>query len=242
MGWVNIIEKALAKKAQLDSVIPGERIRFVPDILLLSGDSILSIIEEFYDLEYEKVLQPSSTFIVQNPLNNSVEVICFREKYGVKMLEPESTLAIQVELQVESLKEMVITGVEGEIGAFGSTGAISVKVSPATMAKCLGKGIIEFTIPETIYIELNGVLNGKQKVERLCDYLMDYFNDSLVGYGIILSGEALEQLDIEEKRKLTTFLYELGGAIGMISPSGPLGQVESVVKINALQIPDRNSV
>ncbi|WP_404332599.1 hypothetical protein [Mesobacillus maritimus] len=235
---MNIIEKALAKKAQLDSVIPGERIRFVPDILLLSGDSILSIIEEFYDLEYEKVLQPSSTFIVQNPLNNSVEVICFSKKYGVELLERESTVSIQV----ESLREMVITGVEGEIGAFGSIGAISVKVSPAAMAKCLGKGTIEFTIPETIYIELSGVLNGKQKVERLCDYLMDYFNDSLVGYGIILSGEALEQLDIEEKRKLTTFLYELGGAIGMISPSGPLGQVESVVKINTLQIPDKNSV
>ncbi|MGM0903224.1 MAG: hypothetical protein ACQEXB_19260 [Bacillota bacterium] len=235
---MNIIEKALAKKAQLDSVIPGERIRFVPDILLLSGDSILSIIEEFYDLEYEKVLQPSSTFIVQNPLNNSVEVICFSKKYGVELLERESTVSIQV----ESLREMVITGVEGEIGAFGSIGAISVKVSPAAMAKCLGKGTIEFTIPETIYIELSGVLNGKQKVERLCDYLMDYFNDSLVGYGIILSGEALEQFNIEEKRKLTTFLYELGGAIGMISPSGPLGQVESVVKINTLQIPDKNSV
>jgi homoaconitase/3-isopropylmalate dehydratase large subunit len=238
MGWVNIIEKGLAKKAQLDLVIPGERIRLVPDVLLLSGDSILRIIEEFYELEYDKVLHSSSTFIFQNTSLNSAEVVCFSEKYGVELVEHESALPIQV----ETMKEKVFTGVEGEIGAFGAYGAISLKVSPAAMAKCLGVGTIEFTIPETVYIELNGRFNGNQKVERLCEYMMDYFNDSLVGYGIILGGEALKQLDLEEKSRLTTFLYELGGAIGIISPSGPLGQVESVMKIKTFQIPDKNSV
>jgi homoaconitase/3-isopropylmalate dehydratase large subunit len=238
MGWVNIIEKCLAKNAQLDLVIPGERISLVPDILLLSGDSILSIIEEFYELEYKRVFHPSSTFIVQNRVTNNVEVVCFSEKYGVELLESGENLL----LQMESIKEKVITGVNGEIGSFGSTGAIPFKVSPAAMAKCLGMGTIELTIPETIYIELNGLLKGKQTAERICDYLMDYFHDSLVGYGIILGGEALSQLDIEEKRRLTTFLYELGGAIGMISPSGPLGQVESVVKIKTLQIPDKKRI
>jgi homoaconitase/3-isopropylmalate dehydratase large subunit len=237
MGWVNIIEKGLAKKAQQDHVFPGERISLVPDILLLSGNSILSIIEEFYELNYDKVLQSSATFISKNRLNDSGEINTFSEQYGVEEFEPE-----EEPLHLGSLSEKVITGVEGKIGAFGAYGAIPLKVSPAAMAKCLGVGTIELTIPDTIYIELNGELNGNQKVEMLCDYFNDYFHDSLIGYGIILGGKALNHLNIEEKRRLTTFLYELGGAIGVISPSGPLGQVESVVKIKTLQIPDKNTV
>ncbi|MBY0095620.1 hypothetical protein [Mesobacillus maritimus] len=228
---MNIIEKGLAIKAQQDHVFPGERISLVPDILLLSGNSIFSIIEEFYELNFSKVLQPSATFISQNRLDDSVEINTFSEKYGVVLLEPEEEHHLNL-----SLREKVITGVEGKIGAFGAFGAIPLKVSPAAMAKCLGVGTIELTIPETIYIELNGELNGSQKVERICNYLYDYFHDSLIGYGVILGGEALNQLNVEEKRRLTTFLYELGGAIGVLSPSGPLGQVESVVKIKTHQI------
>jgi len=235
---VNIIEKGLAKKAQQDHVFPGERISLAPDILLLSGNSILSIIEEFYELNHRKVLHPSATFILQNRLDERDEINTFSEKYGVVLLEPEE----EHHLHLVSLSEKVITGVEGKIGAFGAFSAIPIKVSPAAMAKCLGEGTIELTIPETIYIELNGELNGSQKVERLCDYLKDYFHDSLIGYGVILGGEALNRFDIEEKRRLTTFLYELGGAIGVISPSGPLGQVESVVKIKTYQISRKYTV
>lgn len=239
MGKVNIIEKGLAKKAQLDSVMPGERITVFPDILLLSGESILSIIEEFYEVGYGMVHHPSSTFIIEDTLNKREEIVFFSSKHRVKLLEQKADLFTQQ----DSWADRVITGIERrEIGEFGALGAIALNISPATMTKCLGTGKIELTVPETIYIELNGIMSGNQKVERLCDYLMDYFNDSLVGYGIILGGASLNQLDDEEQNRLTTYLSKLGGAITLISPSGPLGQVESVVKIKTNQIPDRNPV
>lgn len=237
---MNIIEKGLAKKAQLDTVMPGERITVIPDILMLSGDSIVNIIEEFYELGYGIIHCASSTFIIQDPFNISGEIALFSAKHGVKLLKQN----VDFISEQDSLTEKVITGIERrEIGEFGAFGSIALHVSPATMAKCLGTGKIELTVPETIYIEMTGLLlSGNQKVERLCAYLNDYFNDSLVGCGIILGGESLKQLDEEEKRRLTTFLYELGGAIVMISPSGPLGQVESAVKIKTQQITDRNRV
>jgi len=239
MGRVNIIEKGLAKKAQLDTVMPGERITVTPDILMLSGDSILSIIEEFYELGYGIVHCATSTFIIQDSFNISEEIALFSAKHGVNLLKQN----VGFITEQDPLTDKIITGIERrEIGEFGAFGSIALHVSPATMAKCLGTGKIELTVPETIYIEMNGLLSGNQKVEGICAYLNDYFNDSLVGYGIILGGESLNHLDDEAKRRLTTFLYELGGAIAMISPSGPLGQVESAVKIKTHQITDRNRV
>ncbi len=235
---MNIIEKGLAKKAQVDTVMPGDRITVVPDALMISSDNILSILEEFSDLGYEKIHQASGIFITVKSNSINEEINFFVAKYGAKLLARKNDLQSHQAL----LKEKVIISVEKEIGEYGAFGAIPLKVSPATMVKCLGTGKIELTVPETVYIEMNGSISGSQKVERLCDYLNDYFNDSLIGSGIILGGEIINQLDEGAKRRLTSFLYELGGALATISSSGPFGQVESVVKIRAHQIPGINRV
>lgn len=235
---MNVIEKNLARCSQLDQIAPGERNSLTPDILFLSGEDILNIISNFNELGYKAIEHPCC-MIMANETDMSSEHWSEIRQFSIANSLPiiNGTNRIKVlKRQVGVLGGKVIAGVDDQVGELGALGSIPIKISPAGMAQCLATGKMQMTIPESIYIEVSGRFKGCADVDAICDYLRGYFNDSLAGWGIIFGGEVISQLDERERVSLINQLDELGGTVAMIAPSGPLGQVESVVKIKAQHI------
>lgn len=237
---MNIIERNLAQKAHLDIIKPRDRVILEPNLLCMTEKSTLGVIEKFRELGYQKVHHPTQSFFTVGAelhSSESAEIKVFCKKNGINLIEQEEKcLENFLDKNEHSLDELVVASSDSTIGLIGAYGAIPLIVSQTSMARCLGTGKLEMVIPETIYIEINGFLQNRVTAESFLEYLLDYFKSSLVGYGIIIGGNTIERFDYEDRRKMMRFIYKSGGALGIISPSGPLGQVESCVKIKAQHI------
>jgi homoaconitase/3-isopropylmalate dehydratase large subunit len=239
---VNIIEKSLAERANLDKVIPRDRVTIEPSVLFISEKSAIRVRNEFLELGYQKILHPSQAIFTcesEAPSNQFKVAENVFDLNWLKVREKNERFLVEFfNEEQDVLNKLVVAGVDSQISILGAYGIIPLIISSTAMACCLGTGKIEIVIPETIYIEINGFLKNGANAESICDYLLDYFKDSLVGCGIIIGGNTVERLNQEERRIITRFINSSGGVLGIISPKGPLGQVESVVKIQANHIPE----
>ncbi|MCS0673826.1 hypothetical protein [Cytobacillus firmus] len=225
---MNIIEKRLAELANLPSVTPGDQIKLTPDWKLISGQSSQSVLKAFRSQGYKKVTNPAKTFFSVTGTEDE-NILKFCKEKGIKLIdcEPEDYF------RKEGVKQngIVLAGIDQHIKCMGGNGAIPIVISPASMADCLATSSFSMVIPDTIYIEINGPVYEQYTGETLCSYLLDSFNDSLIGNAVILGGVVLEQLNNQDRKNLSYFFQLSGAAVGIISAEGPLGQVESVIKM-----------
>ncbi len=62
-----------------------------------------------------------------------------------------------------------------DIATVGAYGAIPLRISPTSMARCLGTGTVEMMIPETVYIEINGSLKVVQTLKASMNFYWSIF-------------------------------------------------------------------
>ena len=242
---MNIIERILAEKANLPVVTAGDRVTLQPSVWYISEKNLLSIINNFYELGFERV--KSTDVIVEmeqeGATSEQKEMENFCKLQGVKVVLKGSDDCCEILAKNQyNLNELVVVGNDKSIAAVGEHGAIAHIVSNSTMAKSLGTGKVETVVPEVIYIDIIGNFSQGVRQSSIGSYLIDYFRDSLIGTGIIVGGSAIEDLTQEGKTSITTFFQLAGISFGIISPYGPQGQVDSVIKIKAHMIYLNNTV
>ncbi|WP_264739442.1 hypothetical protein [Cytobacillus firmus] len=227
---MNLFEKRLAELANLPSVIPGDQINVTPDFLFVSGQNSLNVIKAFNRQGYKNAKNPAKIlFSLGDEEDEVIRMFC--KGKGIRLIDCD--LSQHFRTEDISLNGMVIAGIDGDIKCLGGMGAIPIVISPDSMAACLAAGSFSMFIPDTAYIEVNGALNGKVNGKLLCSHLLDIFDDSLIGNAVILGGTVFEQLNDEDLKDLSYFFQLSGTAVGMFSPGGPFGQVESVIKVKA---------
>ena len=231
---MNIIERVLAESAGLDFVYPKDRIEIEPSFLYLSGESALRAIDEYEEIGFERIHFPERTIIngqLVKEKRNDPSLTRFLLTNQMKIINvPEKAITLH-EL---SFRNSIIAAVDDEVARLGAYGAISLIVPPISMANCLGTGKMKMTVPETIYIEINGRITKNSTI--ILQYLKHYFNESLVGSGVIIGGNTIKGLNENEKHELIQTVYELGGSIVVLSIGGPYGQVESSIKLKTQEM------
>ncbi|WP_053362989.1 hypothetical protein [Bacillus sp. FJAT-27251] len=224
---MNYIERSIALNAGLDQVTPGERVTFEPDYVYLSGSHAKGFLLKLNEAE-------GRTGKTGRILTNLILEKDFASFPGWSRLLNDSSNHIIKEEEVSSLAKgsssLLVAGADPRTGAAGARGAIPILLSPAALYKTLLTGKAEVTIPDTIYIELNGY-NKMFNIKGLDGYLEDYFKDSLVGCGVIIGGEAIRNMGEDEKLSILSFLYEMGVSVAVYSAGGALGQVDRAIKV-----------
>lgn len=234
---MNIIEKNLALRAQLDSVSPRDRILIQPNYLYVSKIQALNVIQQYEESGYSEVKHPDRVMIAYESIQPYWEKVkSFCQKHRVYLVKEKSILKDFIKKEFIGMEIPVICGVNHQIHHMGGCGAIPIQISTTSMVHGFGSGMVEIVIPEFIYIDIHGSLPTGMDVSTICDYLLDYFNDSLVGFGVILGGSTIEQLKESDRREFTRFITDSGASLGVISPLGSFGQVESVIKIDIYAI------
>lgn len=235
---MNKIEKAIAEKANTNIVRPGDTIEVVPDIIYISEKQAANIIEElnrYNDLcmdHLAKVL-----FSISSVKSNK-KVKLFAEKNNCGIHETvNGSLTSFLNEKWELIADSIIVGTDDSTMIFGALQGVPIILSSMMLVDCLRSGRVSVTVPETIYIEINGDLaSGKVSVDNIYRYLLEFFDDSLAGYAVVIGGNTINQLSIEDRMKVARVVSAAGGMVSMILPQGPLGQVEGVTKIDMDQI------
>ncbi|MCM3707521.1 MULTISPECIES: hypothetical protein [Cytobacillus] len=227
---MNILEKRLADLANLPSVIPGDQIQLKPDCVFVSGQSSRNVIKAFTRLGFKNV-KHSARIIFSDGKTEAEEIEQFCAEKGIKVITYDLPQHFRTENKL--LNGMVIAGIDENVKSLAGYGAIPIIISPDSMAACLAAGSFSMFIPESIYIEINGLLGGRVTGKMLCSYLVNIFDDSLIGNAVILGGKVFEQLNAEDRKELSEFFHLSSAAIGICSPGGPYGQVESVIKLTS---------
>ncbi len=235
-----MIERMIAKQAQLDLVLPKERVTIYPSVLYISGLNIAHVIDAFHDASYERVSHPNLIVIKRSSqkLFREWEIESFCRKHHIRAaVDPldASTLFKQID---DENSLVVATADKNSLSHYADE-IVSLHISPTAMARTMATGELEIAVPETVYIDLSGELKEWNKIEELSSYLGKYFRDSLVGAGVIIGGTTVERMTKVQKRILGKFIVQARAAMGIISPLGPYGQVEGVVKIETNRIPTR---
>lgn len=224
---MNVLERLIAKKATLDLVLPGDQVEIQPDALYITSGMANQFLSALEKKENRKSFRLERT-IVSIDGNEETERLC--KKYGTFPLNGPLTEKVLYEVTGE--EEGFVVTTHRNIYGLTESGFIPLHVSPLTMSQILISGTYELTVPETVYIDLIGTSKLVTDVQSLNLYLYDFFRDSLIGHGVILGGELVKQMTKEKRKQLANFFVLAKVSLGMISPSGPYGQVESVVKLN----------
>ncbi|KAF0825214.1 hypothetical protein V7200_09530 [Cytobacillus firmus] len=227
---MNILEKRLADLANLPSVTPGDQIHLTPDCVFVSGQSSSNVIKAFNRLGFKNV-ENSARIVFSHGKAEDEEIRQFCKEKGIRVIDCDLPEHFRAENKL--LHGMVIAVIDEDMKCLGGRGAIPIVISPDSMAACLSAGSFTMFIPESVYIEINGALSGKVNGKMLCSYLVNIFEDSLIGNAVILGGKVLEQLNTDDLKELSYFFQLSGTAVGICSPGGPFGQVESVIKIKS---------
>ncbi len=216
---MNLIEALIAKKAALDLVLPGDKVTMTPDIAYISSEYAEQVITSFYDTGYKNVARPERTLIVGH---------CSKAKqfcHETGILHVERKLDTNFLFDLTGEREGLIVTADPNRYDLSIDGYIALPVSPFVMAQTIATGTIDFIVPETVYIEMAGTKKWT------AESLYELFRDSLVGNAVIIGGKAVESVTKAEREELARFFRLVRASLGAISPSGPKGQVESVVKI-----------
>lgn len=120
-----------------------------------------------------------------------------------------------------ALPGQVVVGTDSHTTHSGALGCLAFGVGSTDMAFSMVYGTIRLTVPQTLRIELNGLLPAGVTAKDLALHLLarpDIRSGAGVGKVFEFAGKAIAELSTDERATLTNMAAELGGFTGIIAP------------------------
>ena len=123
--------------------------------------------------------------------------------------------------ELYALPGQVVVGTDSHTPHSGALGCLAFGVGTTDMANAMLTGAVRLTLPESIRIELRGVVpagvTGKDIVLHLLAH-PKIRSGAGVGKVFEFAGPALAALSLDERTTLTNMAAELGGLTGIVAP------------------------
>ena len=120
-----------------------------------------------------------------------------------------------------ALPGQVVVGTDSHTPHSGALGCVAFGVGTTDMANAFVTGAVRLTVPQTLRIELDGVLPDSVTAKDLALHLLarpDIRAGLGVGKVFEFSGSAIPALNTDERATLTNMTAELGGLTGIVAP------------------------
>ena len=222
-------QKALARAAGLDSVIPGQVVDSRPD-RILSHDNTAAIADIFAEFGLDQVRDPERLAItldhaVPPPTarhaQNHAEVRAFVEQQGVRhFFEIGRGICHQV-LSEEALvlPGQLILGADSHTTHFGWLGAFGAGVGRSEVAALWATGELWLRVPESLLITLTDRLGSGVTSKDLCLHLIGMLGaDGGLYASVEFSGPGLSTLSLESRMVIPNMMAEFGAKNAYLPP------------------------
>jgi 3-isopropylmalate/(R)-2-methylmalate dehydratase large subunit len=214
-------EKILAKKAGLESTVPGQIVQVTPDVAL-SHDNTAPISELFRQMGGERVFAPVMHAIILDHATPAPTTKHAENHRIIREFVAEQGIAhfydvgrgICHQVLVEeglALPGELVLGSDSHTSHAGVMGAFGAGIGRTEMASIWAVGEIWLRVPESLKIIVNGVLpQGVTAKDLALHVIGDLGADGGLYMSVEWHGEAIQALSIEERAVLPNMMGEMG--------------------------------
>ncbi|SJZ30340.1 aconitase family protein [Selenihalanaerobacter shriftii] len=246
---MNIIKEYLSRAAGLTSLSVGDKIRLEVSYAITHDGKGPLAIKSFRNKGYDKVFNRSRIIITYDhylpaPTIEARErhnqIKSFSKEFGIQLFDQGEGIIHQVLLEeFQPSRGDIIVGADGHVCTAGAYGAIPYTVSPEQLADIMYTGEYSITVPETVYINIEGDLNKGVLAKNIALFILGKFGkEKLADKAVIIGGNIIDKLSLAEKMTISNMVSEMNAVISYISnKKDEVGNVEKRYEFHADNIP-----
>lgn len=245
---MNVIERILAKKANLAQVKENAEITVKVDLAIAHDVTGPIAIEQFRKIGVPKVYDRNRVaFIMDHNIpcstvdsrkqHNIVRQFC--QEYGTRLYDRSEGVIHQLAFEEGLYKRGdLIVGADSHTCTAGAHGVIAIPLGSTELAAVMALGELDLEVPRTHVIRVSGKLRpyvyGKDIIlHTIGKFTTNGFTDQAV----IFTGDAILGLPYEEKMTIANMMIEMGAMIGYIDQGDEeIGEVYATHEIDAQEI------
>jgi 3-isopropylmalate/(R)-2-methylmalate dehydratase large subunit len=222
-------EKILAKKAGIDSVVPGQIVEVAPDVAL-SHDNAAPIYGIFKKMGGKKVVDPGMIVIILDHATPAPTTKHAENHRIIRELVQEQGIpnfydvgrGVCHQVLVEegfALPGELVLGSDSHTPHAGVMGAMGVGIGRSEMASIWAVGTLWLRVPETLKIVVNGKLSEWVTSKDLALKLIgDLRADGALYMSVELHGDTIEGMTVSQRSVLPNLMAEMGAKNSFIPP------------------------
>jgi len=222
-------EKALARKAGLDSVVPGQIVTVRPD-KLLTHDNTAAISKKFYQIGVERVADPGINVIVLDHVapaanetyaTNHQIIREFVAKQGIAAFYDvgEGICHQVLPEKGHAWPGAVIVGSDSHTPTHGAFGAFAAGIGRTEAAAVMATGQIWLRVPESLRIVVNGQLPAQVSAKDVILHVIGDLRADGANYcSVEFTGKTIQAMSIASRMVLTNMAAEMGAKNGVVEP------------------------
>lgn len=223
-------QQMLESHTDASSVSPGEHVTIEPDWVLAHDLSTYPVKGRMAQLGYDRVANPENVVIVFDhhvPSASEIitdhmnEVEAWVHEQGIEHFYPAGS-GICHNVMVEegfSVPGALILGADSHTTSHGAYGAYATGIGHTDCGEVLGSGRLWLRVPETKKLVVENTLPAGTSAKDLGLAIMQRLTAEGAIYDAIeYHGQAVEALEMYERRTLSNLAVELGAVTGMVPP------------------------
>jgi 3-isopropylmalate/(R)-2-methylmalate dehydratase large subunit len=222
-------EKALARKAGLDAVVPGQILVVRPD-RLLTHDNTAAISKHFYKIGVQKMANPDMSVIVLDHVvpasdeANATNHKVIREFVAAQGIRSFYDVGEGICHQVLPEKGhawpgAVIVGSDSHTTTHGAFGAFAVGIGRTEAAAVMATGELWLRVPTSFKIVVKGHMPERVSAKDLILHIIgDLRADGADYRSVEFTGPAVAEMSVASRMVLCNMAAEMGAKNGVVEP------------------------
>jgi 3-isopropylmalate/(R)-2-methylmalate dehydratase large subunit len=223
------VEKVLARKAGLGSVVPGQIVTVRPD-KLLTHDNTAAISKQFRRIGVDKVADPSINVIVLDHVAPAANETYATNHQIIREFVAEQGISAFYDIGEGICHQVlpekghawpgaVIVGSDSHTPTHGAFGAFSVGIGRTEAAAVMATGQIWLRVPESLRIVVNGKLPDCVSAKDVILYIIgDLRADGADYRSVEFTGETIQEMSVAGRMVLTNMAAEMGAKNAVVEP------------------------
>lgn len=132
----------------------------------------------------------------------------------------------------------IIVGADSHTCTAGAYGVVAIPVGSTELAAVMALGKIDFEVPPTNIISIDGSLNpGVYAKDIILHVIGKFGTNGFTDQAVVFTGDAILKLTTDEKMTISNMMIEMGAMIGYIDQGNePIGEVARTYNIDAKSI------
>jgi 3-isopropylmalate/(R)-2-methylmalate dehydratase large subunit len=222
-------EKALARKAGLEQVEPGQIVTVQPD-KLLTHDNTAAIAKIFREIGVERVARPGINVIVldhvvpaatEGHATNHQQTRRFVAEQGItNFYDVGEGICHQVLPEKgHALPGYVIVGSDSHTPTAGAFGAFAAGIGRTEAAAVMATGEIWLMVPQSFRIVVKGAVpRGVYAKDIILHIIGDLGADGADYRSVEFAGPVIEEMSVASRMVLCNMVAEMGAKSGVVEP------------------------
>ncbi len=226
---MTFVEKVLARKAGLESVVPGQIVTVRPD-KLLTHDNTADIASKFREIGLTRVADPAMHVIVLDHVTPAANETYAASHKATRAFVAEQGITAFYDIGEGICHQVlpekghawpgaVIVGSDSHTPTAGAFGAFAAGIGRTEAAAVMATGAIWLRVPETLRIVLNGALPPRVSAKDVILKLIgDLGADGADYCSVEFAGEAIRAMSIAGRMVLCNMAAEMGAKNAVVEP------------------------